>query len=675
MDNSREITFNLREKLYIIHRRKWVLITAVVIIFTLVAIGNFTATPLYQTTTRIRIEPQMPNIVPFKDPYSISSGRQLDYYNTQYQILKSPSLARKVRENLPAEKIERLSVGRILQMVNIKPIAQSELIDIVVVGPDPELAAKIANLWVDQFIRMSIESKFESVQTALSQLNRQLEEQNQKVLDAQAELLDYKEQERIISLEEVQKELDRLSESYSATRQEREDKELQLKHLGKYADQDLSLEHFPQIRYHSIILQLRNRLVQLEATRGEYSQRYKTRHPRIIQLEAEIETIKTSLIEEIDKIVEGLRRESDLIREAEGNFQRDLEKQKSLFFTMEKKTNNIEGLKTRVNIDQEVLQALLARVSETTMTRGIEITNIRIIDQAAPPNQPFKPRKTFNLLLSLVVGTAGGIAAIFFLEGVDTSVKTSGEAKRILKIPFLGAIPLYSQVNIRNGTTPLDIMRSPLGLIPEAYRGIRTGIYYSSPEFSPRVILVTSSLPQEGKTEVSTLLALSLAQGNERVLLIDGDLRKPRIEKLFNVDRNQPGLSEILSGQTKLAEAAQATDFPRLEIVTGGRIPANPAELINSHRFEELLTEARKRWDRIIIDSPPLLSVTDAVILGRMVDGVVMVLRAGSTPGKIAAFGREKLEQVNARMIGVILNGADIHRGQNYYYYYRSYYV
>ncbi len=340
---------------------------------------------------------------------------------------------------------------------------------------------------------------------------------------------------------------------------------------------------------------------------------------------------------------------------------------------MEKKINDIEGLKTKVNIDQEVQQALLSRVSETTMTKGIEVTNIRVIDQAKTPVRPFKPRKFFNLFLSLIVGTAGGVAAIFFLENIDTSVKTSGEAKKLLKIPFLGAIPLYSQVDLPNGLSPLEIMKNPLGIIPEAYRAIRTGIYYSTPDSSPRIILITSSLPQEGKTDISTLLALSLAQGNERVLLIDGDLRKPRVGKIFNSNRNQAGLSEILSGQAGLPEAVQPTDFPGLEFVAGGRIPSNPAELINSSRFEELLGEARNRWDRVIIDSPPLLSVTDAVIMGRQVDGVVMVLRAGATRGKVAAFCREKLGQVNARLIGLILNGADIHRGENYYY--QSYYA
>jgi len=673
MDKSHDIAFNLREKFYIIHRRRWVLITTVVIIFTLVAIGNFTTTPLYQATARIRIEPQVPNIVPFQDPYSISSGRQLDYYNTQYKILKSPSLARRVRDNLPEEQQEELGAGDLLQIVNIKPVTQSELVDIVVIGPDAALAAEIANTWADQFIRMSIESKYKAVQTALSQLNRQLEEQNQKVLEAQAELMAYKEKERIVSLEEVEKELNNISENYSAVRREREEKDLQIQHLEKYADQDLSLETFPQVRYHSIILQLRNRLVELQSTRGEYSERYKKRHPRMIQLEAEIATVEEGIRDEIEKIIEGLRRERDLAREAEENRLRDLEKQKTLFFTMEKKINAIEGLRTRVDIDREVQQALLSQVSETTMTKGIEITNIRVVDYAEVPRKPFKPRRAFNLLLALIIGTGGGIAAVFFLENLDTTVKTSGEAKKLLKIPFLGSIPLYSQVNLRNGLSPLEIMKNPLGIIPEAYRAIRTGIFYSAPDSSPRTILVTSSLPQEGKTDISTLLALSLAQGNERVLLIDGDLRKPRVGKIFNADRYKSGLSEILSGQAGLPESVQGTDFPGLEIVTGGRIPTNPAELINSSRFEELLAETRGRWDRVIIDSPPLLSVTDAVIMGRQVDGVVVVLRAGSTRGKVAAFCREKLEHVNARLLGLILNGADIHRGENYYY--QSYYA
>lgn len=673
MDSFRDITANLREKLYIIHRRRWVLITALVVIFTVTAIANFTATPLYRAASRIRIEPQMPEVIPFQDQRAIASGRQLDYYNTQYRILKSPSLARMVREQLPPETAEDLSPERLLAMVEIKPITQSELVDIVAVGPDPELAARIANTWAEQFIRMTIESKFESVQAAISQLDRQLEEQNRKVLEAQAELIDYKERERIISLEDVEKELTRLSENYSEVRREAEEKELHLGHLAKYEGEELSLETFPQVRYHSIILQLRNRLVQLQATRGEYSQRYRERHPRMVQLEAEIATVKGSLQEEIGKIVKGLREELNLARDREENLRRDLEEQKTRFFTMERKVNEIEGMRTKVDIDREVQQALLSRVSEATMTKGIEITNIRVIDFADVPRVPFKPRKSFNLVLALILGAGGGIAAIFFLENLDTSIKTSGEAKRILKIPFLGAIPLYSQVSIRNGLSPLEIMRNPLGLIPEAYRAIRTGIYYASPDSSPRTILVTSSLPQEGKTDISTLLALSLAQGHERVLLIDCDLRKPRIGKIFEADREQPGLSAILSGRAGLAEAVRPTDFPGVEYISGGIIPPNPAELINSRRFGELLEEARMKWDRVILDSPPLLSVTDAVIMGRMVDGVVMVVKAGSTRGKVAAYCREKLDHVNARFIGMILNCADIHRGENYYY--QSYYA
>ncbi|MDP8236379.1 MAG: GumC family protein, partial [Candidatus Erginobacter occultus] len=470
MDSFHDITAGLRERIYIIHRRRWVLITVVVIIFTVTAIGNFAATPLYQAYSRIRIEPQMPDVVPFQDHRAISSGRQLDYYNTQYRMLKSPSLAKMVRENLPAEAAEDLSPARLLSMVEIKPITQSELVDIVAIGPDPELAALVANTWADQFIRKSIQAKFESVQTALSQLNRQLEEQNQKVLDAQAELMDYKEKERIISLENVEKQLSQLSEDYSAIRQQAEEKELQLQHLARYQGQDLSLENFPQVRYHSIILQLRNRLVQLQATRGEFSQRYRERHPRMIQLEAEIATVEAALQEEIGKIVEGLKRERDLARDQEEILRRDLEKQKTLFFTMERKIKNIEGLSAKVDIDREVQQALLSRVSEATMTKGIEITNIRVVDYGEVPRQPFKPRKTFNLILSLIIGTGGGVAAIFFLENLDTSVKTAGEAKKILKIPFLGAIPLYSQVNTRNDLSPLEIMKNPMGLIPEAYR-------------------------------------------------------------------------------------------------------------------------------------------------------------------------------------------------------------
>ncbi|MEA1928518.1 MAG: GumC family protein, partial [Candidatus Auribacterota bacterium] len=390
MTVSRDIDFNLREKFYIIQRRKWVLIASVVVIFTVVTIGNFTATPLYRATTRLRIEPRMPNIVPFKELYSIS-GHQLDYYNTQYKILKSRSLARKVMESLPPDRIGELTAGSLLQIVSIKPIAQSQLVDIIVVSPDPELAALISNTWASQFIRLTIDSKLKAVQSALSQLTQQLEEQSENVKSARQKLLAYKEQERIVSLEDVQKELDRLTEAYSTTKMEREEKELLLKHLKKYSDQEASLETFPEIRYHSIIMQLKNRLVQLQSTLAEYSQRYKSKHPRMLQLQAEIKTVKNSLQTEITKIIQSLKNEHELSRANEARILADLEKQKTLAFIMERKLAAIDDLKTKVTIKREGQQALLSRVNETSMTKGIEITNIRVVDEAEVPLNPFKP--------------------------------------------------------------------------------------------------------------------------------------------------------------------------------------------------------------------------------------------------------------------------------------------
>lgn len=670
---SKDIEFNLREKLYIINRRKWVLIASVVIIFTVVTIGNFTTTPLYRASTRLRIEPQMPNIVPFKQLYSIS-GRQLDYYNTQYKILKSRSLSKKVMKSLPPDKTGELTAGALLRMVTIKPIAQSQLVDIMVVSPDPELAALIANTWGDQFIRLTIESKLKAIQAALSQLTHQLEEQNENVNSARKKLLDYKERERIVSLEDVQKELERLTEAYSTTKQEREEKELQLKHLRKYSDRGVSLETFPEVRYHSIIMQIKNRLVRLQSTLAEYSQRYKSKHPKMLQLRAEIQNGEESLKKEISKIVQSLVTEHELAMANEARILAELEKQKTLAFNMERKLAAIDDLDTKVTIKREGQQALLSRVNETSMTKGIEITNILVVDEAETPVNPFKPRKLFNIVLSLIIGTAGGIGAIFLIESLDSSIKTSIDARRTLKLPFLGPIPLYSQIHVRAGTSPLEIIKNQSGLIPEAFRTIRTGIYFSSADHSPRIILVTSSMPQEGKTDISTQLSAVMAQSNEKVLLIDGDMRKPRLGKIFGANNRSKGFSSLLCGDAEIDEVIQQTIIPGLDIIPCGIIPPNPSELINSPRFREILTIAGKQWDRVILDSPPILSVTDATIMSRSVDGVIMVVRAGSTSGKIAVFCREKLDHVQAHFIGVILNRADINRGDDYYYYYANYY-
>lgn len=674
----------LREKAYIVLKRKWVLVTFLAVVMTVVTIATFTSTPIYRASARIIIEPLMPKVMPFEELFSIG-GRQLDYYNTQYKILVSPSLAEKVAEDLKARKtalklsrkqFESLTPDRLLGMVSIKPIAQSYMVDIQVIGPDPRLAALVANSWAEQYNRHEIEAKLDSTRQALSQLEHRLQEQSLKVQEAQRILQDYKEKEKIVSLENrqsiIERDLAELSSLYLKTRQERTNKEHELGQLQKYRDGDESIEALSVIMRNPIIQRLKSQLVSLQGSLSEYSQRYKTQHPKIQQIEAEIAALKKNLEEEIGKIIEGTRKEYEIASANEEKIVSELESLKVLSLEMARKNILYSALSDQVTSSRKIYEALLARVNETSMSGQIEVTNIRVLDYAPEPRYPFKPRKGFNLAMGLAVGILGGLGLVFLLENLDDTLKTTQDVKNHLKLPILGLIPIYEQISDRSQDR-LPIQEKPMGVVAESFRAIRTGIQFSGSENPCRVLLVTSSVPGEGKTDIAAQLALTFAQSGEKVLLVDSDLRRPRLSRLFPGLEDGPGLSEYLQGAAALDDIFRPVTEGKITLVPSGRSPETPAELLNSRLFSEFLSHARAGWQRVILDSPPLISVTDAALLGRMSDGVLFTVRAGAVSWKKTIHGRDQLTAVQARILGVIFNAVDVNRSE-YYHYYRNYY-
>jgi capsular exopolysaccharide synthesis family protein len=298
--------------------------------------------------------------------------------------------------------------------------------------------------------------------------------------------------------------------------------------------------------------------------------------------------------------------------------------------------------------------------------------NIRIIDRAEVPLLPVKPRKKLNLLLAMVVGLTLGVGLAFFLEYLDNTIKLPEEVRDYLKIPYLGPVPAFAQTRNLDGI-PKDMItvHSPRSTASESFRGVRTGILFSSADKAPQTILISSAGPSEGKTVCAVNLAVIMAQAGSRVLLMDFDMRRPRIHQLFDIGRDI-GVSNLLVGDAEIKDALVSPETPNLDVIPCGPIPPNPSEIIGSHRMETLMEALRKDYDRIIIDSPPLTAVTDSVILSQSVDGVVLVIRAGDTPRQIVLNGVTQLKSVNSRVLGAVLNG--VNTGKSSYYYYQYYY-
>jgi succinoglycan biosynthesis transport protein ExoP len=309
-------------------------------------------------------------------------------------------------------------------------------------------------------------------------------------------------------------------------------------------------------------------------------------------------------------------------------------------------------------------------LKETDLTGGLKSSNIRIVDKAEVPLIPVKPRIKLNILISVIMGTLLGLGLAFFFEYMDNTVKNTDDVERYVKLPLLGSVPIMKS---KNGTLPETVTLSdPKSTISEAYRSIRTGIIFSSTNNQHQSLLVTSAEPKEGKTATTCNLAIAMAQAGNRVLLIDADMRKPKVHKVFNLD-NSVGLSSLLVNQGKLEQAIQKTSLPNLMVLTSGPIPPNPSELLGSEQMKKLLGGLKKGFDRVLVDSPPTVAVTDSTILSNTLDQTLLVVSSGQTSREVVLRCKQILSECASQMVGVVLNNFSI-RHRDYYYSKYSYY-
>ncbi|MGH7889226.1 MAG: polysaccharide biosynthesis tyrosine autokinase, partial [Thermodesulfobacteriota bacterium] len=376
-----------------------------------------------------------------------------------------------------------------------------------------------------------------------------------------------------------------------------------------------------------------------------------------------------------DALAESLKKEYQTVLVNEQILKERIEKQKKLVSNLNEKAIQYRILEREVDTNKSIYQDLLQRLKETEVTSGIKATNIQIVDYASVPLVPYKPDVAFYMLVATMVGIMGGVLLAFIFEHFDNTIKDEEEVKRKYAIPFLGAIPLV--VSDENELQRLEkaVYESPKSIISEAFRVIRTSILYSSPDHSPRSLLVTSTQPLEGKTTTASNLALSMIQSGIKVVLVDGDLRKPRLHKLFSKNGNAYGLSTYLVGKMELSGVIHRTDVDGLDIISSGPIPPNPAELLGSRKMKELIDRLLEEYNHVIVDGPPITGFADSRLLSRSVDGVLLVTSIGITQRQPLRNSIEAILKVGGRFIGAIVNRLESGRnkyGYGYYYYYNE---
>lgn len=610
-----EKEIDLREYAGILYDRRWIVISCTVIISTLALIYSFMLKPVYEASTHILIEREAPKILNIEEVAS-SDFSAREYFQTQYRMLKSRAIAQRVDKELdgyvpwsefkgrtPAKQelsgIER--ADSLLKRVNIKPIPNTQLVEIIVSDTDPKLAARISDLWAAAYIEYMLDIRFDATQYASGWLQEKITEAKDALEGSERRLQQYRQKHRIV---ETGSELGSLD----------------------------------------ILNELLKRKASIEIEISEKSEHFRGRHPEIIGLRSELASINRKIESEKEKEINS----------------RDVAIQYSI-------------LMRDVETNKELYRSLLTRIRETEVTGELRTTNIRVVDKASVPSSPTRPRKKLNFLIALVVGIFGGSALAFMIEGLDQSIKTPEDVKDHLKLAALAVIPVPVEDDDKTVKPEFITTERPRSTISESYRGLRTSIIFTAVERKRKVLLVTSAGPREGKTTTAINLAIVMAQSGEKVLLLDADLRQPRIEEAFNFGIEH-GMTEILAGAETFDSVVHKTHIDGLYMVACGTIPPNPSELLGSAKMRELLKDLETRFDRIVIDSPPVLAVTDAVVLSAMVDGTIITLKSGETNRHAAMKTKEIIEAMTAsNIIGTVLTMAEINRIRGNYYYCRYY--
>jgi succinoglycan biosynthesis transport protein ExoP len=715
LDISPEEVPHLRDYWRVIIKRRWVVLSCLLIVFTTAVIGTLKQKPVYLGTVLVEVSPEQPNVLNFKDVLQISDADPDTYRETQYRILQSRTLAERVVTNLKlyripefyrnsrlfgliesdpqklpsasdttppdtSSEVVRDSVKHFMASVDVTPVRRSNLVEVSFLSQDPKLAARVVNKLADTYIDQNLQFKFDEAQKASDWLQGQLVELKGKLEKSDDDLQRYAQTNSILFVEEKKNlasaRLEQLQQEFTKVQADRFQKESLYNLVQAGRVQDL-----PGFLANRLIQDLAERLADLEREYSQLTATVKPDYPKALALKKQIDTIQGSLDHQKKALAENIVDEYRSALANEKYLAEALEQAKKEVNDIAEKSIQYNILKRETDTNKQLYDGLLQRQKEMVVSAASRTSNIRIVDAAEIPKLPVKPRVLWNLTLGAVLGLGLGIGLAFFQEYLDNTLKGPDEVETLLRLPSLGALPLFTtngggksqslvpaDTQEQSGSVGVENSSATL----EAFRSLRTSILLSASPV-PKVLLITSALPGEGKTTTTVNLGVTLASLGSRVVIVDCDMRRPSCHRTTGVE-NKPGFVQCLTGHVELRQAIlPVPGVTNLSVIPCGPVPPNPAEILTSPVTGELLEKLRGEFEYVLVDSPPLLSVSDSRILSTITDAVVMVARAHDTPFEAVRRARDLLYAAGARVLGVALNAIDVRAGGYYAYdyYYR----
>ncbi len=673
---------------------------------------------IFEATASVQFDPNPPRPLGGKveSVVELGSGAVWDtreYYETQYQILQSRRVSlRVVRElglhrdaafvrNLPPDAptpasfepvSEEDAADMLRRRIWVEPVKQSRIATVRLQDADPERAARVLKLLVETYRDQNVETAVESSADAAEWLRSEHDKIKSELEASELALHQYKEDKNILDVafdaksNMLREEIEQLNEALTSIRTRREEVSARRAQLSKVRSDDPSVLPATELLSSALLQSMRSQYVQaLRDHDSLLKSGFGKNHPDVQAADARLATTREALLAEVKNIQGALESDLSAIQRQESGVAGLFERAKSSALELNRLEIEYNRLKRSKEYTEKLYALLLERSKESDLTRRLRVNNVSIVDEPVVPRSPIKPNVPLNVAGGLAVGLLLGAGSAFGRSLLDRTVKTPDDVEHVLGATFLGLIPEIEESSTKgprrrriDPTKPeLIVHNSPMSGIAEASRSIRTNLLFMAPDKPYRTLLVTSSGPSEGKTTVATCIATAMAQAGKRVLLIDCDLRRPRMHKVF-----RPRGSDVGPGLTgALLEDAQdpvlSTEVPNLSFIPAGAIPPNPSELLQSERFKAFLAKMLTRFDQIILDSPPVVAVTDAVILSTVVDGTVMVVRAYKTGKDLAKHGIRLLRDVGANVAGIVLNSVNMQRDEyqySYHYYRRDAY-
>jgi len=708
----------LGEYLRVLIKRKWIVMACFVTIFSVIAIASLRMTPIYEASGTIEINKPDASL-----NFQNSATFSLDYYDpteleTELRILQSDLLALQVIRELnldrrpefggnvtPSPSLDlapdplqsdpaRASalLGGFKGNLRVANSPNSRIIEVHYRSADREMAANVVNTLMQTYVDNNIKSRFESTMQASDWLQKQLVDMQMKVETSQEKLVRYQREHEILGIDEKQnittEKLDELNKELTAAESERMDKEAFYR-LVESGDPDAlastaggadaagaGVEAASQL-----LDNLRAKQADLKIQVADLSTQFGPSYPKVAQLNNQLKEVDSQIQVEMKKVVSKVRGQYMTALQRENMLRGALEKQKQEENKLNESAIEYNLLKRDADTYRALYEGLLQKLKEAGVSAGLKANNFRIVDSARTPTGPIEPNIPRNLGFGALLGLALGVGLAFLLEGIDNTVRTTEQAQAISGLSPLGMIPLGSKAGRDGASAKRLVIASskeavelvtqvrPQSQMAESYRALRTSLLLSHLGAPPKVIMVTSALPQEGKTTTSINCSVVLAQKGVRVLLVDADLRRPSIHKTLGMGPRS-GLSNVLTGSSKLEQVITRPPLlPNLHVLPAGTPPPNPAELLASTNMRDMLDQLREQYDHIVVDTPPSLSVTDAVVLSQRADAVVLVIRSGQTTKQALRRARDVLARVNAKVVGVLLNAVDLSSPDYYYYY------